>query len=174
MYSHISTLINPKYLNPSYFIILVPPLIHIFLIQVIINKRIELGRFALMHCIASSLCFWVWTILRETMDSFTHHSIQDKDKNDRISNIPFQSDSEEQPHALSLTSYTKLGARELVKFLNGTSTRVVTSCRYDSRMNFIYENYSPYLYPFTVEYSILVGKSNKLSMNCPFYFSLFS
>jgi hypothetical protein len=25
-----------------------------------------------MHCIASSLCFWVWTILRETVDSLSH------------------------------------------------------------------------------------------------------
>lgn len=123
----------------------------------IINKRIELARFALMHCIASSLCFWVWTILRETMDSFTHHSIQAKDSNERIT-AELDSENNLQPYALSLTSYTKQGAKELVKFLNGTSTRVGTTCKHDSRMNIIYENYSPYLYPFTVEYSILVGK----------------
>lgn len=92
------------------------------------------------------------------MDSFTHHSTKDKDANDGISNAEFSSEEESQPYALSLTSYTKQGAKELVRFFNGTSARVGTTCKHDSRMNIIYENYSPYLYPFTVEYSILVGK----------------
>lgn len=41
--------------------------------QVIINRCEELARFAMMHCLSSSLCFWVWTILRETMDSLAHY-----------------------------------------------------------------------------------------------------
>jgi hypothetical protein len=42
--------------------------------QVIINRCQELARFALMHCIASSLCFWIWTILRETLDSLNSYA----------------------------------------------------------------------------------------------------
>jgi len=42
--------------------------------QVIINRCKELARFALMHCIASSLCFWIWTILRETLDSLNSYA----------------------------------------------------------------------------------------------------
>lgn len=45
--------------------------------KVIINRCEELARFSLMHCLASSLCFWVWTILRETMDSLAHYDHQD-------------------------------------------------------------------------------------------------
>lgn len=26
-----------------------------------------------MHCVGSHLCFWIWTILRETVDSMNHH-----------------------------------------------------------------------------------------------------
>jgi hypothetical protein len=42
-------------------------------LQVIINRCKVLARFALMHCIASSLCFWIWTILRETLDSLNSY-----------------------------------------------------------------------------------------------------
>jgi hypothetical protein len=45
--------------------------------QVIINRCKELGRFALMHCIASSLCFWIWTILRETLESLNSYAKYD-------------------------------------------------------------------------------------------------
>jgi hypothetical protein len=46
--------------------------------QVIINRCKELARFALMHCIASSLCFWIWTILRETLDSLNSYAKYDE------------------------------------------------------------------------------------------------
>jgi hypothetical protein len=45
--------------------------------QVIINRCKELARFALMHCIASSLCFWIWTILRETLESLNSYAEYD-------------------------------------------------------------------------------------------------
>lgn len=134
-------------------------------VQVIINRRIELSRFALMHCIASSLCFWVWTILRETMDSLTHHSVgQDAAKADGLT--PSSHRSSQVPVAMALTSYSKHGAKELIRFLNGSSAvRVGTVCTEDPRMNIIYQNFSPYLYPFTVEYSILVGEW-KMEFRC--------
>ncbi|GFG38718.1 hypothetical protein Cfor_00329, partial [Coptotermes formosanus] len=45
--------------------------------NVIINRCKVLARFALMHCIASSLCFWIWTILRETLDSLNSYAKYD-------------------------------------------------------------------------------------------------
>ena len=57
--------------------------------QVIINRCKVLARFALMHCIASSLCFWIWTILRETLDSlnsyakYDDYSAEDDDDDER-------------------------------------------------------------------------------------------
>lgn len=115
-----------------------------------------------MHCIASSLCFWIWTILRETMDSFNRHShdkVPKKDEGeDRIPTTSFEKSTPGQPIAQALTAYNKLGAQELIRFFNGSATpRIGSMCVEDSRMNYIYQNFSPYLYPFTVEYSILVG-----------------
>lgn len=37
--------------------------------NVIVNRSKGLARFAFMHCISSSLCFWVYTIINETLDS---------------------------------------------------------------------------------------------------------
>ena len=35
----------------------------------IVNRSKALARYAFMHCIMSSLCFWLSAILHETMDS---------------------------------------------------------------------------------------------------------
>merc|ERR1719447_291106 len=35
--------------------------------NLIINRRRTLSRFGLMHCISSSLCFWFYAILQETL-----------------------------------------------------------------------------------------------------------
>ncbi len=37
--------------------------------QVIVNRSKALARFAFMHCMASSICFWINAITRETLDS---------------------------------------------------------------------------------------------------------
>ena len=38
-----------------------------------------LARFAFMHCIGSSLCFWANTIIDETMDSLVEKLTKDDD-----------------------------------------------------------------------------------------------
>ncbi|XP_054287534.1 proton channel OtopLc-like [Macrosteles quadrilineatus] len=99
--------------------------------NVIINHCQELARFAMMHCIAASLCFWVWTILRETLDSLHHVDPE----------LPLT------PYALPLNTYQ-------ITFLNTSSS--VNKCRGPTQLSEVFESFSPYLYPFTIEYSILV------------------
>nr|CAD7257115.1 unnamed protein product [Timema shepardi] len=36
--------------------------------HVMINRFVPMAIFALAHCIASTICFWMWAIIRETMD----------------------------------------------------------------------------------------------------------
>lgn len=56
------------------------------------------------------------------------------------------------------TTYGKFGMEGLKAYLND-KTRVFTkSCDGDKGLRLIYQNFSPYLYPFSVEYSILVGE----------------
>ena len=38
--------------------------------NVIVNKNKAVARFAFMHCIGASLCFWIYTIKNETLDSY--------------------------------------------------------------------------------------------------------
>ncbi|XP_046395456.1 proton channel OtopLc-like [Ischnura elegans] len=154
--------------------------------NVIINRCQELAKFALMHCIASSLCFWIWTILRETMDSLhhtatsnNHHdSRRDSPEDDNyaeasahesISTSTFWEESEKLSistpsskfenldilSSLPLTSYKERGAKDLFHFLN-SSTYFSHNCRGTTHLSTIFDNISPYLYPFTIEYSILV------------------
>lgn len=97
------------------------------------------------------------------MDSLTHssqHHADNEENDSRERILRVYSRESDIPVASALTSYSKHGAKELVKFLNGSAEpRVGTVCLDDARMNIIYQNISPYLYPFTVEYSILVGTS---------------
>jgi hypothetical protein len=37
--------------------------------QIVIERYKAVARFGLMHCISSSICFWLWSIIRETVDS---------------------------------------------------------------------------------------------------------
>ncbi|XP_044255302.1 proton channel OtopLc-like isoform X2 [Tribolium madens] len=120
--------------------------------NIIVNRHLAVVRFGLMHCIASSLCFWVWTILRETIESLSHHEEDSTDESTTTSETAFFTS----PHALPLTSYDKRGAKLLTAYLNTTVRQFVGECQNDAGLSLIYRNYSPYLYPFSVEYSILV------------------
>ncbi|XP_023718681.1 proton channel OtopLc isoform X2 [Cryptotermes secundus] len=123
--------------------------------NVIINRCKELGRFALMHCIASSLCFWIWTILRETLESlnsYANHDDYSADDDDGSE----ETDLFENSVALPLTANQKTGARNLIQCLNQTSWWDKGQCRPPDGLAIIASQFSPYLYPFTIEYSILV------------------
>ncbi|XP_014254959.1 otopetrin-1-like [Cimex lectularius] len=105
--------------------------------NVIINRFKILARFALMHCIGSSLCFWIWTILRETVDSLYHSETENP------------------------ISLHHLNTHYIIHDLNNSSNVSLGSltsehCRGPKQFQIIFATFSPYLYPFTIEYSILV------------------
>ncbi|XP_052132309.1 uncharacterized protein LOC127751976 [Frankliniella occidentalis] len=129
-----------------------------------------------MHCLASSLCFWVWTILRETMDSLAHYDHQDAPHEhlEQPEDVLLDYDTDYPaaplaaplgsthaptagtgPVAMPLTTYHKRGALDLVKFMNASSLGS-SECRASTQLSTVLDSLSPYLYPFTIEYSILV------------------
>jgi hypothetical protein len=84
---------------------------------VIINRCKELARFALMHCIASSLCFWIWTILRETLDSLNSYAKYDDystDDDDRSE----EADLFENSVALPLTTNQQSKIRSILAVIS--------------------------------------------------------
>lgn len=76
----------------------------------------------------------------------------------KTAEVSFYDDMADKPVALALSYYAKLGAEELKSYLNHTPRVFTKGCETDKGLRMIYQNFSPYLYPFSVEYSILVGE----------------
>ncbi|CAG7820957.1 unnamed protein product [Allacma fusca] len=128
--------------------------------NVIINRHQELSRFALMHCISSSLCFWFWSILRETADSLYHKMIEHNNSHNNHhhqGSSHHSAESLESLIALPLTSYNEEERSDVFDFLNATAiTSFYDPCVEFSPISELVLKMSPYLYPFSIEYSILV------------------
>ncbi|XP_030750787.1 proton channel OtopLc-like isoform X3 [Sitophilus oryzae] len=113
--------------------------------NVIVNKNITVHRFGFMHCLAASLCFWIWTIFRETAEYIEYQrSYSGYDNSTESASTETYSYYE---ISENLTELSNLAVITPMRF-----TRI---CDHEE-LNVLYQNYSPYLYPFSVEYSILV------------------
>jgi hypothetical protein len=56
--------------------------------------------------------------------------------------------------------FVTAGAKNLIRCLNQSSWWDKGQCRPPDGLAIIASQFSPYLYPFTIEYSILVGESH--------------
>lgn len=93
-----------------------------------------------MHCLGSGLCFWVHTILRETFDALAFYN-------------------PEKDYGKEASLNKTIGALGYDK--PERSVRMWTGiCDGEAGMAIIYQNFSPILYPFSVEFNILMGKNN--------------
>lgn len=119
--------------------------------NVIINKLQNLGRFALMHCIATSICFWMWTIMRETLHALDSYKLLTEKYAPQVEN--------ETPIATLFAKLSSVLREASLEFSNniGINTFIDHDCPNNTGMSVIYRNLSPYLYPFSIEYSILIA-----------------
>lgn len=109
--------------------------------NVIILRAQGLAHFAFMHLIGSSLCFWISAIVRETVLGLTLYASSrhasgyyDYLRNDTIAEHDKPIDQ---------------------RFID-ISNLYNPECNSSAAINSIYENFSPYLYPFNVEFNILI------------------
>nr|CAD7423612.1 unnamed protein product [Timema monikensis] len=137
--------------------------------HVMINRFVPMAIFFLAHCIASTICFWMWAIIRETMDYISTY-VNNKDYGDVTTEQPLTTETpltihsrylQTQGHTEQvLTTETPLTIHNdhvtNMRFLN-ESLIVSHYCYGPSQMVIIRDNFSPYLYPFTIEYSIIVA-----------------
>ncbi|XP_048512243.1 proton channel OtopLc-like [Athalia rosae] len=114
--------------------------------NVIINHCKEVARFFIMHTIASSLCFWIWAIFRESTDLLARHRA-----NAEAAVITTEASVSRTISTSSAGVASDL--RTILELLNGTSFNA--ECQH-AELNVIIQKISPYLYPFTIEYSILI------------------
>ncbi|KAJ8952073.1 hypothetical protein NQ318_010983 [Aromia moschata] len=114
--------------------------------NVIINRYTILAHFGVMHCLSSSICFWVWTICREILEE--------------LANKKYDTEYTTSSHLEEFTVSTSLnqkGPQFLSEYFQIAPRRFTTACENaDQTLKTIYTDYSPYLYPFSVEFSILV------------------
>ncbi|XP_059616510.1 proton channel OtopLc-like [Phlebotomus argentipes] len=96
--------------------------------NVIINHARGLARFFLMHAIGTSMAFWVYTIVRETVDAIR---------------IKYLEAEREQALASNATDWISI--EDAIK------------CPGPEELNNIFRNFSPYLYPFVIEFCILIA-----------------
>lgn len=57
-----------------------------------------------MHCLSSSICFWIWTIFRETIEALAN-----ADYGTETTTTDPGPDYAKMPHALPLLSYGRKG-----------------------------------------------------------------
>lgn len=126
--------------------------------NLIINRRIILSRFGIMHCIASSLCFWVYTILQETLqaifmkknksyDTSTQASITSSMLMSGDDDSEEMDDDDANPYTGSKLSGDSYGA---------SNWHINYGCEKDTHLSEMINTTTPYLYPFSIEFSILM------------------
>uniref|UniRef100_A0A6A7FUR1 Otopetrin-2 isoform X2 n=1 Tax=Hirondellea gigas TaxID=1518452 RepID=A0A6A7FUR1_9CRUS len=130
--------------------------------NLIINKRKHLSRFGLMHCIAASLCFWLYAILQETLQAIYAKKTSSNPSNYTTTVSP-----------LSLLNY-KMGGDDdddsdemddddddssnYNTYPSKTSTEwnINFGCEKSTELTEMINYTTPYLYPFSIEYHILI------------------
>ncbi|KOB73277.1 putative otopetrin [Operophtera brumata] len=133
--NHLATVLD--FMIPCYCIL---QLYFIFKYSNVIILRSQcLAHFAMMHMIGSSLCFWIFAIVRETTLTLAiyAHSVYGNGNNGS------QKYSDEQI------------AKKLGKLID-IHDLYNKSCTGSAAINTIIGNLSPYLFPFSVEFNILI------------------
>lgn len=117
--------------------------------NVIIIKWQGLARFAFMHFIGSSLCFWVWAIVRETMLAIALYAQMKFQNNQTTTTMPttYTNESDFWEIYEEEVPSPQFFDPEILFNKNCIGNDAITS---------IYQNFSPYLFPFTVEFNILI------------------
>ncbi|XP_037792233.1 proton channel OtopLc-like [Penaeus monodon] len=94
--------------------------------NLIINRRYIWARFGIMHSIGASLCYWVYTILQETLQA-----IFAKKEYEDLSN-------------------------DTQHYAAATTWEITYGCGKDTYLSSMINSTAPYLYPFSIEFYILM------------------
>ena len=137
-----------------------------FLTQLIINRRKLLSRFGLMHCISASLCFWIYTIMQETLQAI-HLKKYKKGYHNVSTPSPLQlmkvinklskgeddddSDEDDDDDNEIEAKSNYFGTKPLSESWNANY-----GCEKTTELTKMINYTTPYLYPFSIEYNILI------------------
>ena len=131
--------------------------------NVIVNKNKWLARFTFMHCAASSLSFWVSTVVQETLDSFVNKyfasSLTKAASDDcAISGGMYNTTITQDPDYLA----EKLPDCNFNGAISDINNNVICVIETRARCNLEIQDtenlfdVNPWFYPFTIEFNILI------------------
>ncbi|XP_013185850.2 proton channel OtopLc [Amyelois transitella] len=106
--------------------------------NVIILRAQGLAHFAFMHMIGSSLCFWISAIVRETVLGLVNYA-----------------NSRNESHYETTNADGTVSVEPASRFIDIDSLSN-ENCTNSPALTTIYQNFSPYLYPFSVEFNIFI------------------
>ncbi|KAK7069901.1 hypothetical protein SK128_023396 [Halocaridina rubra] len=122
--------------------------------NLIINRRVVLSKFGIMHCIGASLCFWIYTILQETLQAIFKKKTFKEDYLEVNEPYPAalhgadESDEmDDEDHHFTGKKLTPAAA---------SSWSINYGCEKDTRLSDMINYTTPYLYPFSIEFNILM------------------
>ncbi|KAF2364347.1 Otopetrin [Trinorchestia longiramus] len=135
--------------------------------NLIINRRKLLSRFGLMHCIAASLCFWIFTIMQETLQAiaskqystdYTNSSAYTSTQAPLAQNL-FKKDDDDDSDEMDDDDEDLMKKLQKAAY-SGTSVsaswNVNYGCEKTTDLTEMINYTTPYLYPFSIEYNILI------------------
>ncbi|XP_066948299.1 proton channel OtopLc-like [Macrobrachium rosenbergii] len=110
--------------------------------NLIINKRIILSKFGIMHCTGSGICYWIYMIVQETLASLLKKTMASESS------------------SVTTVSYNDTNPLDTVsvKQTNGTYAvgALYTGCKQTTQISTIITDSAPYLYPFSIEFNLLM------------------
>ncbi|XP_068210723.1 proton channel OtopLc-like [Palaemon carinicauda] len=110
--------------------------------NLIINKRMILSKFGIMHCTGSSICYWIYMIVQETLASLLKKS-KSGDYTTEPNTISYDDEDKNSYIRTNLTS-------------TGGSGKLYMGCTQTTEISTIITDSAPYLYPFSIEFNILM------------------
>lgn len=134
---------------------------YVFLSKVLNTSELDMGkhkvisRFGLMHMVATNLCEWLYTLVEETKHEIWHlshsaHKDHDLTKNGHHSHEAFTEDFTNN----STLNATHAALHNLEK-RSIVGNEAYQDCQRTNIMGSLVQNASPFLFPCTIEYSLI-------------------
>ncbi|XP_064123051.1 proton channel OtopLc-like [Macrobrachium nipponense] len=110
--------------------------------NLIINKRMILSKFGIMHCTGSGICYWIYMIVQETLASL------------------WKKTQASESSSATTVLYSDVNPLYTVSVKQTNETYIAgslyTGCKQTTQISTIITDSAPYLYPFSIEFNLLM------------------
>jgi len=130
--------------------------------NLIINRNKLIARFGLMHCIAASLCFWIYAIMQETLQAIYakkakaagYYNVTTTTMSPRTL-LKYDDDDDDDSDEM-FDTMKKYKSMEKADTYGSAQWNINFGCEKSTPLTNMINYTTPYLYPFSIEYNILI------------------